>query len=34
MMIEKSNRRIVAVMFRWLEKTIPSVARSKTGKHD
>ena len=34
MMLEKNNMEIAAVMSRWIEKTLPSAASSKSGKRD
>jgi hypothetical protein len=34
MMLEKNNAEIAAVMSRWIEKTIPSAASSKSNKPD
>ena len=34
MMLEKNNMEIAAVMSRWIEKTLPLEANSKTGKGD
>jgi hypothetical protein len=34
MMLEKNNQEIAAVMARWMEKMMPTAAKSKTGKPD